>query len=261
MSPQTKFMKKIGVTFLGIAAGTSLLVYYYWNQATALPEWYTASEKLNKTQANRSQNQKSKAVGTQAEKARAAKQSLEKKVEASLRESNQAGNQHTSDRKSVQVKLNEGDINNIVSSEVSKNAENTKLLKAVKGSNTTIKSGKVESGFVANLSDVPVNELPAGEKSVLEKLTKAFPHLKDQEVYIGIVGQPEVENHKIKFDDNTLIRVGNLRFPLSELAKRLDIPKADLERSISFELGKLKVNHVEFTGDSALLKGSVNEKL
>lgn len=254
-------MKKIGVIFLGIAAGAFSLIYYYWDQATALPEWYTASEKLDKAQANSSQNQKSKEVGTQGEKARAAKQTLERKVETSLRESQQPGNRQANYRKNVQVKLDEGDINNIVTSEVSKNAENTKLLKAVKGSNTTIKSGKVESGFVANLSDVPVDELPAGEKSVLEKLTKAFPYLKDQEVYIGIVGQPKVENHKIKFDDNTLIRVGNLRFPLSELSKRLDIPQADLQRTISFELGKLEVNHVEFTRDSALLRGSVNEKL
>lgn len=254
-------MKKIGVIFLGITAGAFSLIYYYWNQATALPEWYTASKNLNEAQTSSSQNQKSKEFDTQGEKARAVKQILEKKVEISLRESQQAANQQTNHRKSVQVKLNEGDINNIVTSEVSKNVENTKLLKAVKGSSTTIKSGKLESGFVANLSDVPADELPPGEKSVLKKLTKAFPYLKDQEVYIGIVGQPKVENHRIKFDDNTLIRVGNLRFPLSELSKRLDIPKADLERSISFELGKLEVNHVEFTGDSALLKGSVNEKL
>ncbi len=241
-------MKKFGVVLLCTAAGVFSLLYYCWTQATELPEWYTSQGRSGQNLQN---------PGHQDEvKTKVLKEKIDQEIKTNLRK-----NQNLGGGKNVEVKLNEDDVNYLLTSEIAKNSERSKILKAVKGANTTIESGKVKSGIVANLENIPTNELVESEKLVLMKLIEAFPYLKNKEVYIGIVGKPELESNKLKLDQNTEITVGNLTFPLSELSKKLNIPQSELEKSISLEFGKLKVNHVEFVGNTALVKGSVKEKL
>lgn len=232
-------MKRTSFAFLLIALlGVGVLSFlYYWNQSTKLPEWYSSERGDSPKQTN---SQETEAI----------RKKLVEKVEASTRASEKAS------RKDVEVKLSQNELNDLLALKIAENSNN-KLLKSVKGSNTTIKDGTVESGVVANLSQIPAEQLGGNEQTMLKKLVQIFPHLKDQEVYIGIEGKPKIENNKIKFDEQTKIKLGDLKFSMSELSNQLGIPREELEKNLSLELGKLKVSDVELVEDSALIKGSV----
>lgn len=134
------------------------------------------------------------------------------------------------------------------------------LAEAVKAVKTNIKDGKIESGAVVNISEIPTAHLRKEETAALTRVVKAFPTLNNREIYIGIEGKPTIENGELKFDENTKLKVGNLSFTQAELSKKLGIPESQIRQvsNIELQLGKLKVNDIELTDDKALLKGSVN---
>ena len=233
-------MKKIAVILLLIASGSISGVYYYWRQATNLPIWYTSQEKTNSFNIiNETSAQK------QSEKVKA-------KITAI--------NQQAAKSNNLEVQLNENDLNNLFVSELAKTNKSIKLAEAVKAVKTNIKDGKIESGAVVNISEIPTAHLRKEETAALTRVVKAFPSLNNREIYIGIEGKPTIENGKLKFDENTKLKVGNLSFTQAELSKKLGIPEIQIRQvsNIELKLGKIKVNNIELTDDKALLKGSVN---
>ena len=233
-------MKRIAVILLLIATGSISGVYYYWRQATNLPNWYTSQEQpksfniINETSAQK-ESEKLKAKFT-------------------------AINQQAANSKNLELQLNENELNNLFVSEIAKTNKSSKLAEAVKVVKTNIKDGKIESGAVVNISKIPTAHLRKEETAALTRVVKAFPTLNTREIYIGIEGKPTIENGKLKFDENTKLKVGNLSFTQAELSNKLGIPESQIRQvsNIELQLGKLKVNDIELTDDKALLKGSVN---
>lgn len=233
-------MKRIAVILLLIATGSISGVYYYWRQATNLPNWYTSQEKTkNFTIINETSAQKES-----------------EKVKAKIT----AINQHAAKSNNLELQLNENELNNLFVSEIAKTNKSSKLAEAVKVVKTNIKDGKIESGAVVNISEIPTADLRKEETAALTRVVKAFPSLNNREIYIGIEGKPTIENGKLKFDENTKLKVGNLSFTQAELSKKLGIPEIQIRQvsNIELKLGKIKVNNIELTDDKALLKGSVN---
>lgn len=220
----TEPMKKIGIILLVLIVAPFSIAYYYWQQATKLPEWYTAKETIAP--------QKSNTPELELEVPQAM---LDKTTEASPEAS--SGN--------VEVKLGEKELNDLLVSKISKNVANGELSQAVKGSSTTIKDGKIESGAVLSISEIPVDQLKANEKAAIEKAIKTFPNLKNKEVYVGIEGKPRAENGQLAFDDNTNIKLGNLSFTVLELSNKLGVPKESVEKAINLDLKELNVSNMD----------------
>ncbi len=231
-------MKKVGLVFLLLLSSAIAVLYYYWHQATQLPDWYS-SQKAKENVTNIS--------------------TLPASVEHKL-VVNPVSESKSSNFEDIKVILNEADINNLVISKISEKTGESKLHEAIKAVNTTIKDGKMETGAVVNISNFPVEQLDEKEKAALRKLTKTFPGLTNREIYIAVVGKPSLENGHLKFDDNTEIKFGNLRFTISELSDKLGIPKEKLEQRINLELkpGKGQGKKLDIMDDRSAPKTSYN---
>lgn len=270
-------MKKSIFLFLLLALGSFSVVYYYWKQATQLPEWYTSKEKTT-TQTTQIDFRNEAEVKTL--KARLQK-NVDAKIENSIKASQglqpELGRRDVGDEKTaidkipentqvelgsqnIEIDLSENEVNDLVISTIAKDKNKSKLLASTKALNTTIKKGHLESGLVFNISEVPKEELNQQEKELLEKVIKTFPFLEDKEVYIGVEGKPRVEDGQLKLEEQTKIKVGNLSFTTSELSQRLGIPKEKIEQrlKLELELGRLKINDIEIKENNASIKGSVN---
>ncbi|MBE9129746.1 MULTISPECIES: hypothetical protein [unclassified Coleofasciculus] len=97
------------------------------------------------------------------------------------------------------------------------------------------------------------------KEATLERAIAAFPVLKERDVYVGISAKPRIENGRLKLDDGTEIKVGNLRLTLSQLAQRLDVPPEKLEQSLNMtlELGRFQVSDVDVSDNKVFLRGLV----
>ncbi|MBW4575762.1 MAG: hypothetical protein KME08_10810 [Aphanothece sp. CMT-3BRIN-NPC111] len=236
-------MKKLALILILLIAGTSAAVYYYYlQQATKLPDWYTSKKETTAALEIKDTEYISES------QARNAQTITDKTEPFSKRKRG----------KSVEINLNEDDINNLIMSGFTKNTYNKNLPEAIKGVNTNIKDGKIESGAIVNISKIQTAPTANNDKLTITQLTKTFPFLVNQEVYVGVVGKPTVENGQLKLGDDTEIKVGNLSFPISEVSNKLGIPKEQLEKRINQELKLrgVKVEDVELVDNNMLLKGS-----
>lgn len=189
---------------VAIALGILLLlaigvIVYLWKQATALPDWYTAEAAPTAAPT----------AGDAAPKS--------------------AGWTPTADGKGQEVR--------------NFHARSKKLKpgvrKAIKASRATYKDGNLEAGMVADLREVPAGELSSQESSFLQKARDAFPALADREVYIGIEGEPVIEDGVMKVGPKTRLRIGDLSYSLSDAAQKLGINQAQLEKELNAELARM----------------------
>ncbi|MFE1747607.1 hypothetical protein [Coleofasciculus sp. H7-2] len=269
-------MKKSIFLFLLLALGSFSVVYYYWKQATQLPEWYTSKEKTTTQTTQIDFRNEAEVKTVKARLQSKVDTKIENSIEASQGLQPKLGRRNGGDEKTaidkipentqaelgsqnIEIDLSENEVNDLVISTIAKDKNNSKLL-ASTNINTTIKNGHLESGLVFNISDVPKEELNQQEKELLEKVIETFPFLEDKEVYIGVEGKPRVEDGQLKLEEETKIKVGNLSFTTSELSQRLGIPKEKIEQrlKLELELGRLKINDIEIKENNASIKGSVN---
>lgn len=239
-------MKKIGVTVgLAIAAligGAVAIAFYFWNQATKLPEWYTNQEATNQ------------AALSDVGEIRSVSEIVDAKLQAGnadVRQINAGG---------YEVTFNQEEFNQLVVSAIADNPSSRPILENAKGFNTTIEDSRLESGMIINMSEVPVERLGAGEREILQRAITTFPALANQEVYVGIEGRPRMEDGQLKFDDVTEVKLGNLSLTLAELSRQLGISQEQIEERINLQLqlGRLNADEIEFAGDRALVRGSLD---
>lgn len=253
-------MKRLLIAVLLVLFGVSAVVFYLWRQATQLPSWYTETSNIETTnpdltspdqgKPDSSPPGKEKTQQGQAQQAQQAQKRVETKIAERV--------QQAPKRKQVDVELDQAEVRNLFTSEIARKAKSSQLGKAVKGVNTTVEDGKVESGAVVNLARVSIEQLPSHEQSILSKMRAAFPDLSDRDLYIGIEGTPSVKNGQVKLDEDVRVRVGNLSFTPAELSQRLGVPEEQIRKQIGLQLqlGKLKVSDFEFVGDRAVIRGT-----
>lgn len=226
----------IAVGLGAVVVGVGLTAFHYWQQATRLPEWYGQESQTNRI-----------VLGSpQVEQERA---NLDARIASSLQQASGGP---------VDVQLTPQELNNLVASEISRHTAGSGLAQAVKGVNTTIQNGKVESGAVVNLAEVPKSSLSNRDRANLDRLLSAFPTLQDRSLYVGIEGKPAVQDGQLILDQNTRVKLGDLSFTLPEVAQRLGVSEQELQRQISLQLqtNGLKISDIELVGNSAVLRGT-----
>lgn len=261
-------MKKlILIVFLVSGVGFSFL-YYYWRQATWLPEWYTTSSADSQRTLNLSDE--SDIIAAQAR--------LQAKIDASIAEAQEASPEtmlmpytrvsnsgfdssqsQLSRSKNVEIELNDTEVNELILTTVAKKIAPSQVAANVPSFHTTIKDGVIETGAVVNLSDLPRHQMANRKQATLERAIATFPFLKNQDIYIGVSGTPQIANGQLKLDDSAKVKLGNLSLTLSELAQRLDITETELKSklNLSLPLENVKVNDLKLDGNKVLLRGSV----
>lgn len=115
------------------------------------------------------------------------------------------------------------------------------ILDAAQNINTAIKKGRIESGAVINLANLPLEALPAEGRQAVEQLTQTFPFLANRDVYVGIEGKPRIIDGALSLDD-THIRLGQLKLPVGSVAKQLGLSQNDIEQQINSLLSQQGLN-------------------
>lgn len=230
-------MKKIGILVGSVAIGTALgtvgALVYSWQQVTQLPGWYGQTGTILSAEAM------------------TAGQVLENKLLSGQ-------DVRYVDHSRVEIALDETELNQVVMDAIA-SSPHPDLWQATRGVHTNIESDRVESGMVVNLKHLPLDQLPGRERQVVDRVVSTFPMLADRDIYVGIEGQPRIENGQVMLDENTRIRIGNLSLTVPELAKRLGVSSEQLAQQINLTLplGYLTLDGLEFTGDRAILRGAV----
>ncbi len=231
-------MKKIWFIFACVLAGMVLGPLFLWYQATQLPSWYS-----DRTVAVNALDLRDRASLDQA------RQTIKTKLETI-----QPGADGT-----AAVELTDTEINTLLADGVARVTAGHHLSKAIKQINTTIEQGRLESGAVINLANIPVNDLSESEQSILSQLIATVPGLGERDVYVGVEGTPTVANGQLQLDGIS-IRVGNLRWSVADVAQRLGVPPESLQQEIDRQLAlhQLTINDIQIAGNSIRIRGSVN---
>ena len=230
--------KKIGWILLALILGGGAFLLYYWRQATKLPNWYAPTADLSV------ELKDSKTIDAE-------KEVLVSRIESEIADQALVDQADPLENQPVEVELTAEEFNTIVSAEPTAQ----KVLQLTKGFNTTIEDGVLESGFVINLADLPVESLNRQGQAVLQQVMQTLPGLENQDLYIGIEGQPRIEQGQLRWDENTRFKVGGLSLSLNDVAQQLGLSPEQLQQLISLELAELDLSDVELSEQSVLIRG------
>jgi hypothetical protein len=149
-----------------------------------------------------------------------------------------------------QLQLNNQDINRLLSQKISENTQYSKLLRSAKSIEAHLENNTLEIGGVFNPSEIPSENLDATQKVILEKTLQTFPQLKNVDIYVGLVGQPKIENGRLSFDKDRKLKVGKLTLPVNELAPRFGISTEELQQYLDRQIAKLNLQGIQLDGDT-----------
>ncbi len=231
-------MKRIWIILACIAVGLISGPLYFWYQATRLPDWYR-----DRTLATNTLDLSDRTAIQQA------RQTVDQKLSSI---------QPAADG-SAEVELTDSELNALFASEVARVAETQNLEPAVKRISTNIVDGRIESGAVINLKNLPADALSQTRQEAIVKLVKAFPGLSEREVYVGIEGTPAVEGGQLRLD-GTRLRIGNLSLSVAEVAHRLGISESTLQENLIrlIPLDQVGVQNVQLGENAVKIQGRMN---
>ncbi|PZO12669.1 MAG: hypothetical protein DCF25_17235 [Leptolyngbya foveolarum] len=124
--------------------------------------------------------------------------------------------------------ISSGELDQMVTDALASQPYTAPLLEVAKGVNTSITKGRIESGLVMNLSEIPLESLPVEGQQAVEQLTQKFPILANRDVYIGLEGRPEVVDGALSLDD-THLKIGQMKLPIGSIASQLGLSQAEIE--------------------------------
>ena len=234
-------VKKIGWIFLTLIFGGGAFLLYYWRQATHLPNWYAPSADLP------SELQDAETIDAE-------KEVLVSRIRTDIAEQAVVDQANPLENQPAEVELTAEEFNTLVAAEPIAQ----KVLPLTKGFNTTIDDDVLESGFVINLANLPVENLDRQGQAVLQQVMQTLPGLENQDLYIGIEGRPRIEQGQLRWDENTRFKVGGLSLSLDDVAQQLGLSPEQLQQLISLELGDLNLSDVELSEQSVLIRGAAD---
>lgn len=130
------------------------------------------------------------------------------------------------------VVITEDELNTMVTEAIASQPYTAPILDIAKAVNTSIEDNRIKSGMVMNLTDIPLEGLPAEGQQAIEQMRQTFPFLADRDVYLGIEGSPTIKEGAFSLDDSH-IQFGPLKLPVANVASELGVSQADIEQQIS----------------------------
>ncbi|MBE9064786.1 hypothetical protein [cf. Phormidesmis sp. LEGE 11477] len=130
------------------------------------------------------------------------------------------------------VVISEAELNDMVADAIARYPQTSSILDLTQGVDTVIAGDRIESGVRINLSDIPLDSLPAEGQQAIEQMTRTFPFLNDRKVYVGIAGSPSVVDGQVSLS-NTNVKIGQLKLPIANIASQYGFSQTDIERQLS----------------------------
>ena len=228
------------LVIVSIAGGGGL--YYVWQEATKLPDDYRKEAAQSKSGTPAPILQPSQITA----RAAVSKQKIVAPIEQA-----KVGQK-------IDVKLSDRDLNNLVIARLATSQPNKQIPTGVTGVKTNIKDGKIHIGALVNLGQLVANGTPGSQTAALSKLTDKMTFLKDRDVFVGIVGTPIVDGSKVKFSEDTEIKVGGMNFTIAQLADNLGVAPAKIQQMIDLQLQQknFKIDRVNLGNNGLSIEGA-----
>lgn len=217
--------KRLILLVLMAIIGGFLAGFHSWRNLAAVPTWYRIKTPDRSLETNQ----------------------IEEPVKQQIYQPLSTGNNLT-------VRLSDRDVNQILLERVTENSKNSNLLKFAKSIRANLQNNSLEIGGIFNPSEISIESLDELPKTMLEKTLKTFPQLKNLSFYVGLVGQPKLENGQIKFDKNSKLKIGKLSFALDTVAKKFGISTQDLQQYLDLEVAKLNIQTIKIDDDTMTLE-------
>ena len=157
----------------------------------------------------------------------------------------------------VILTLDEPQLNQLVNNAISSQPQTAQILTHARSLHTSLRSDLIETGAVLNLSELPPEALPANLQASLNQLTSAVPMLANRDIYIGIVGRPQVENGQIRLDQDIQLKLGQMTLPLADVAAQMGLSISDVEQRLNAILNQqgLTLNAIDIVDGKLIISG------
>lgn len=148
------------------------------------------------------------------------------------------------------LSLNSQELTAIAASEADRLSQKFGIPGVAQSVSAHIADGKLEGGVTVNLSALPPNSLSSQERSALESVLKTIiPELSNQDIYIGLSGQPIVTDGQVEWGPNLRIHIGGLALSVEQVAQKVGINEGDLRHELNRVLAQFKVSNIAIEGD------------
>lgn len=242
--------KKI-LIFLGLLGlGSGAIAYYYWQQATSLPDWYQTQPLepvLNNSDIKPTQSSDSTAIAADS------LTTIKTKIKENIQQQEKTNvSKGKNDQQPVEVSLSDREFTQLLQTEM------TQKFKLPTSQDHLIQSrisqGSLEMGAVVNPQKLQSLELSRSQQALVSRVVTTFPQFKNQEFYLGISGTPQIQNGQLMLPTNSRVKVGNLSFTLPEIAQKLNVPVARLQQSLQMNVDPLNLHDIQLKENQIILK-------
>ncbi len=233
-----KILALIALTTIGLTIGIG---YFYWQRATALPEWLTEEP------APASSNPETPSPTSPTPETPTPPPRTATTIQDQLQKTKPGP---------VQEKLTAAEVDNLIVAGLTKSSSSKTLPPAVKGIKTQIKQNLIRTGAIVDLAEVE-NMPPSPRTEIMGKLVKAMPQLKGKPVYIGVVGKLNVKDGRLQMTPDSKLQIGQLELPLDNVAKQLGVSRSSLEENVTnyLQFSNLNIETVDLTEQGATITG------
>jgi hypothetical protein len=208
-------LRKLLIALVVLALVIAGVVFYFWRQATALPDWYE-EERASPT----AQPEEHASASPRGE----------------LRWTPVAKDDADASKDAVEVR---GFHNKTP-------LVRGKARKAIKASRAVRTKDKLEAGVVLDTSKLP-RDMSKQDNDVLERAIANFPGLTKRDVYVGIEDSPVTKNGILQLSPNARLRIGNLTYSLPDAARKLGIDEKKLRADLNRRLRKMNITDPKAT--------------
>jgi hypothetical protein len=112
---------------------------------------------------------------------------------------------------------------------------------AIRASRATFDAGQLEAGIVFDASGVAIEQLEPDSRALYERAIRTFPSLRKQQVFLGIEDEPVTRDGFLQLGPRPRVRIGELRYSLKSVARRLGVDPRRVEAEINRAMRKLKL--------------------
>lgn len=110
---------------------------------------------------------------------------------------------------------------------------------AVRASRAVFEDGRLEIGVILDLQQLPVEKLKPRDRARYERAVESFPGVLDRDVWVGVEDEPISVGGYLALSPEAEVRVGKLRYSLANAAKRMGMTPVELRLELNRELRRL----------------------
>jgi hypothetical protein len=110
---------------------------------------------------------------------------------------------------------------------------------AIQASRALYEDGRLEIGVILDLQELPVDRLKPRDRTRYENAVANFPGIMERNIWVGVDDEPLSVGGYLALSPDAEVRVGKLTYSLDSAAKRLGMTPIELRMEVNRELRRL----------------------